>query len=162
MTTQTNKGAGGRPPKFTESRRPITVTLPERVLNKLQTLDQDRAKAIVKCVEAVTGGADSNLKPVELVRVSPGKALIVIGPCRALSQINWLRLIEIAPARYLLVLPTGMSIENLEVAIIDLIENVHPIEREELALLKQLRELLGHQRRGKALTKAELVFVDVP
>ena len=158
----TTKGAGGRPPKFTESRRPITVTLPERILNKLECLDKDRARAIVKCVEAVTGGAEGAHKPVELVRVSPGKALIVVGPCRILAQISWLRLIEISPARYLLVLPTGMSVENLEVAIIDFIENVHPIDTDDLSLLKQLRELIGHQRRGKHITKAELVFVDVP
>ena len=162
MTLNKNKGAGGRPPKFTESRRPITVTLPERVLNKLNVLDKDRAKAIVKCVEAVTGGADNAHKPVELVRVSPGKALIVIGPSRALAQISWLKIVEISPARYLLALPPGMSVETLEVAIIDLIENVHPLESEEIVLLKQLRDLLGHQRRGKTITKAELVFVDIP
>lgn len=136
--------------------------MPDRVLRQLSAIDQDRARAIVKCVEAVSGGAESSVKQVELARVCPGKALIVVGPCKALEHINWLCCVEISPARYLLALPTGMSVETLEVALIDLIDNISPNDTEDLQLLRQLRELIGHQRRGKNISKAELVFVDIP
>ena len=74
------KPAGGRPPKFREARRPVTVTLPERVLKTLEAVNPDRALAIVKCVDAVAGKGEHAAKPVELVEVLPGKALIVVGP----------------------------------------------------------------------------------
>jgi hypothetical protein len=34
---EAKKHAGGRPPKYSEARRPITVTLPERILRNLQS-----------------------------------------------------------------------------------------------------------------------------
>ena len=154
-------GAGGRPPKFREARRPITVTLPERVLTKLAGVNHDRARAIVACVEAVAGSGENAKKPVELVEVVPGKALIVVGPCRALRKITWLRLVEISPARFLLVLPTGTPVDSLEVAILDLIEKQVPGDPGERSLLEELRTLIRSERRRKAVTKAELVFVDI-
>ncbi len=162
MKSKGKPAAGGRPPKFREARRPITVTLPERVLQKLESLNRDRARAIVKCVEAVTGGTEHPVKPVELVKVSPGKALIVVGPSKALAQIKWLHLAEIAPARYLLVLPSGMHVDSLEVEIQDLMQNVSPEDADERGLLEELLRRISHQRRQKTVSKAELVFVDVP
>jgi hypothetical protein len=155
------KAAGGRPPKFREARRPITVTLPDRILLKLNTVNPDRAKAIVKCVEAVIGESDQPLKRVEMIEVLPGKALIVVGPCRSLARIDWLRLVEIAPARYLLVLPSGMPVENLELEILDLLHNLDSRDTAEYTLLKELCSVISHQRRQKTVSKAELVFVDI-
>ena len=155
------KTAGGRPPKFSEARKPITVTLPERILSSLEVVSPDRAKAIVKCVEAVVGRGENALKPVELVEVLPGKALIVIGPCKSLSRISWLRLVEIAPTRYLLVFPSGKSVESLELEILDLLENLNEPDEPERALINELRVLISHHRRGERVSKGELVFVDV-
>lgn len=156
------RGAGGRPPKFTEARRPVTVTLPERILQKLETVSADRAQAIVKCTEAVTGKDDKNFKPVELIKVLPGKALIIVGPSRALAKIAWLRLVEISPARYLLVLPSGMAIDTIELAIIDQMESLGPEDKDEHTLLKELRQIISSQRRDNTISKGELVFVNVP
>lgn len=154
--------AGGRPPKFHEERRPITVTLPERILRSLEALNGDRARAIVKCVEAVTGVVNRTVKPVELLEVSPGKALIVVGPSNALAQLSWLRMVEITPARYLLVLPSGIPVDSLEVEIHDLITKGGSTDSAERNLLEELHGLIGQQRRRKTISKAELVFVDVP
>ena len=44
----------GRPAKFAEPSRPVTVTLPERILDLLAAVDSDRAQAIVKTVEAIS------------------------------------------------------------------------------------------------------------
>lgn len=159
--TAKKAGAGGRPPKFQEARRPITVTLPERVLQKLELLDPDRARAIVKCVEAVAGGDERLANPVELVEVLPGKGLIVIGPSRTLKTIDWLRLVEMGPGRYLLALPSGTSVESLEVEIHDLMAGLGPEEGTERDLLEKLQSLLGQCRRRKSVSKAELIFVDV-
>lgn len=161
MESTEKKNVGGRPPKFAESRRPITVTLPDRILQKLEAVNHDRSRSIVKCVEAVTGEGDRPLKPVELIEVSPGKALIVVRPSKSLAQIKWLRLVEISPARYLLVLPTGTQVEVLEVAIHDLLDDLGP-DSDERNLLMELQNIIGHQRRQRSISKAELLFVDVP
>jgi len=160
-STRIKKRGGGRPPKFREVRRPVTVTLPERTLKSLEMVNADRARAIVKCVEAAIGGEPKNRKLVELVEVLPGKALIVVGSQRTLNQIEWLNLVEIAPARFLLILPSGTPIEGLEVSLRDLLDEISPDEEDERALLQQLLELVVGQRRKKAISKGELVFVDV-
>jgi hypothetical protein len=156
---EVKRNAGGRPPKYFETRRPITVTLPERILQDLHSINPDRSRAIVKCVETVM--AKGNRPPVELIELTPGKALIVVGQCSSLQQIEWLRLVEIAPLRYLLVLPSGTAVEVLEVALQDLLRNMDPNSSESL-LLKELLGVISHQRRGRSITKAELLFVDIP
>ncbi len=107
----------GRPPKFREPRRPVTMTLPERILDLLAEIDPDRTCAVVKVTEAVVGAGKGHFKPVELVEMAPGKSLIVVGPSKALRKIPWIKLIEIARTRYLLTIPSGTSIEALEVAL---------------------------------------------
>lgn len=160
MTT-TGKQAGGRPPKFKEIRRPITVTLPERILTALERVSPDRARALVKCVEATIGATGEEKEQVELIEVLPGKALIVVSSNRFLSRIEWLRLVEIAPARYLLVLPPGMPIERLEVELQDLSEGLDPSEETERALIDRLQKMLTQHRRKKDISKGELMLVDV-
>ncbi len=155
------KHAGGRPPKYSEASRPITVTLPERILQNLHSINPDRSRAIVKCVEALMAKGDGPFKSVELIELMQGKALIVVGQSSSLRQIEWLRLLEIAPFRYLLILPSGTAIEVLEVTIQDLLRNLDPSSSEN-ALLKELLDVISHQRRGHSISKAEILFIDIP
>jgi hypothetical protein len=137
------------------------MTLPIRILDRLAEIDADRANAVVKVTEAVTGIDRQHFKPVELVEMFPGKSLIVVGPSLALRKISWLRLIEIAPARYLLTLPPGTSIEALEVALYDLVSHQDPhLGEAENVILRELLNLLGHQRRAQRLSKAEILIID--
>jgi sulfur carrier protein ThiS len=158
---EAQKHAGGRPPKYYEPRRPITVTLPERILRDLHSINPDRSRAIVKCVETVTGKSSRNFKLVELIELTPGKALIVVGPSASLQQIEWLRLVEISPLRYLLVIPSGTAVEVLEVTIHDLLRDLDP-NNSEIVLLKELLDVISYQRRGGTITKADLLFFDTP
>jgi hypothetical protein len=151
----------GRPPKFREPRHPITMTLPERILDQLAEIDPDRTCAVVKVTEAVVGTSKGHFKPVELVEMAPGKSLIVVGPSKALKKIPWLKLIEISQTRYLLTIPSGTPIEALEVALGDLfrVAELHKNERE-ITILKELLDLIGHQRRARRLSKAEILVID--
>jgi hypothetical protein len=161
MTSRRNIKGGGRPPKFDEPRHPVTMTLPERILDRLAEIDQDRACAVVKVTEAVSNTVKGHLKPVELIEVTPGKSLIIIGPSMALRKIPWLKMIEIAPARYLLTIPSGTPIEALEVALRDLHdtpeEENEPLEK---TILTELLKLISHQRRAQRLSKAEILVID--
>lgn len=154
------KHPGGRPPKFAEPRRPITVTLPVRILNALERIDPDRAKAIARVTEAVIGSNPNHFKPLELVEVLPGRAVILMGPCAPLRQIKRLHLVEVSPARYLLTIPSGTPLESLEVALLDLMESPAEMTAPERTMLHELRLLLSSRRRGHQLTKGEMLFVN--
>jgi len=152
---------GGRPPKFREPRHPVTMTLPERILDQLAEIDPDRTCAVVKVTEAVVGTGKGRFKPVELIEMAPGKSLIVVGPSKVLRQIPWLKLIEITRARYLLTIPSGMPIEALEVGLRDLFSNPELQKNErENTVLYELLNLIGHQRRTQRLSKAEILIVE--
>ena len=150
----------GRPPKFQEPRRPVTVTLPENTLAQLAAIDPDRAKAIVKATKAAMPLNEKRRYPVELVEVLPGKSIIVIGPSRYLKKIRWLRMVELAPLRFLLAIPSGTAVDALELAIIDLLQDLKRHEDGERSLLEALKDLMHNLRVQNKLSKAELLFVE--
>ena len=161
MDAKDNSKRGGRPPKFQEPRHPVTMTLPERILEQLAEIDPDRTRAVVKVTEAVSGTREGAFKPVELVEMAPDQSLIVIGPNQALKEIPWVKMIEITPARYLLAVPSGTPIEALEVALRDLYND--PAQKNnarECAILLELLNLIGHQRRSRRMSKAEILIID--
>lgn len=158
---QLQKHAGGRPPKFAEPRRPVTVTLPESTLRQLQGISPDRALAIVKATQAATNQVGKSDSGVHVVNVAPGAGLIIVGPSRLLRQIPWLQLAEIAPARYLLSIPIGMSVDSLEIALQDLLDSSTDADEHERAMLLKLRELVRGLRRGKKVSKAEILLVNM-
>jgi hypothetical protein len=67
--------------------------------------------------------------------------------------------VEIAPARYLLTIPSGTALESLEVAIIDEIESLPDTEGPERALLLDLRSHLAGLRRTRRMSKEEIILV---
>lgn len=160
MQTAKKVNRGGRPRKFQESSRPITITLPDRTLNLLTSVDSDRAQAIVKATDWATRTNHKKAKPVEVVEVQKGYALIVVGPSQCLRRIPWLQLAEIAPARFLLVIPSGTPVETLEVSILDMLDGLTDDEEYERLLLNDLRQCLIKQRRNQKMSKAELLLID--
>src|SRR5688572_30265744 len=151
------RNKSGRPKKFRGPSHPVTVTLPERTLTQLSFIDKDRARAIVKVTEAaVPVDADR----IEVVEVAPGLGIILVGPNRTLANIKGLRLVEVAPLRFLLTIPKGATIDSIELAIVDLLEVVSPPENPERLILTQLRDLMRGLRRRGQLSKAEMLFID--
>ncbi len=161
MGMKANAKSGGRPPKFLEPRHPVTMTLPERILDQLAQIDPDRTRAVVKVTEAVAGAREGAFKPVELVEMAPGQSLIVVGPNQALKEIPWINMIEISRARYLLAIPSGTPIEALEVSLRDLLNDPDLKKKErECAILTELLNLIGNERRSRRMSKAEILIID--
>lgn len=158
---RTSTHAGGRPPKFREPSGPVTVTLPTRTLAKLKRIDDDRAKAIVKAVDTVVGSDTGSLIEAELIEMAPGTALVIVPPNQSLRSIPWLKMIEVAPMRYLLAITPGTPIEKLEISLVDLIEDAKKSAAEDLPLLESLTEKIRRLRRGKNFSVAEILFVAV-
>ena len=157
MNTSKKSRTAGRPPKFREDRRPVTVTLPVRVLETLKRINPDRAKAIVKLADSMES-ALRDRKPVEIVEMAPHRGLIVVADSALLRSIEGLRLIEITPTRYLITVKTGLSVESIEVQIQDMIEEAIGAP-EEIDLLKELLHHIRHQRRRNAVSKEELLII---
>lgn len=160
MASSASKHPGGRPRKFNEASRPVTVTLPERILQLLASVNPDRAKAIAKVTDDSLGDAESPRQSVELVEVAPDKAAIIVARSKYLEQVPWLRLVEIAPARHLISVVTGTPIEKLELAIGDLLESVPAAEKGERELLETLRQKIRAPRRSHRIVKEEILFVE--
>lgn len=153
------KSRSGRPPKFAEPRRPVTVTLPERTLRELELIHPDRARAIAKAASALAGDVSGVRPDVEEVELSPGQRLLVVGPSRYLQQVPGLHLVEISPGRHLLAFPSGMPVDTLEISIMDLIETVPAGQDRELRMLKHLLSIIRSSRRTRRVSKAEILFV---
>jgi hypothetical protein len=160
MPKKNTRTGSGRPPKFQEPSTSITLTLPHRILKNLEEIDGDRAKAIVKCVEAVLSlGPEPNTK-VELINLSDDAAVLVIGPCRSLEQIPWLNLVEITPSRYIMTIPTGTPLASLEVALLDLIETLPEERMADLQPLQEIRLQLSQHRRQDQENTREIFLLN--
>ena len=153
------KNRGGRPAKFSEPSRPVTVTLPERVLRLLAGVDSDRAKAISKLVVSLSAPRGKFPPPVATVEVAAGMAIILVNHSARLARLPWLRLIEVAPGRNLISIRSGTSIETIEVALRDLLEDLPAGKSRDREILDALLDILRASRRTNATLKEEILFV---
>jgi hypothetical protein len=154
-------GVGGRPPKFDEPSRPVTMTLPLRTLDLLETLGPDRARAIVRFVDIASNEMQSTAQLVDMVPISEGSSLLVVPENRSLRQFSWLKMIEVAAGRYLLAVDTGTPIERIELALTDLIDNVRTTEPAEVTMLQDLLDKFRRIRRTGAITTTEIFLLTV-
>ena len=159
MASRTEKNRGGRPAKFAEPSRPVTVTLPERVLHLLTAVDSDRAKAITKLADTVLNINGQPLKPVATVKIAEGKAIILVSYSEQLKRLPWLRLIEVAPARHLISIRSGTSIESIEVGIHDLLDDLPRDRSLDREILETLLQIIRATRRAKTTMKEEILFI---
>lgn len=159
--SESNVPKGGRPAKFDEPSRVVTLTLPERVLNRLSMIDGDRAKAIVKAADAFfPSDKQTDTDPVRELKIDKNRSLISVPNCRQLHSISWLTLIEISPGCHLLSLSPGIPIEKLEVTIGDFLDEKGDITDSERTILSSLLRHLRAPRRNHAVQKEEILVID--
>jgi hypothetical protein len=137
----------------------VTLTLPERTLQNLASIDPDRARAIVKVTEAALGERPASGARVEVIEVGPRTSLIVVGYSRYLQRIPGLGLAELAPGRFILTVTSGTSVDSLEITLGDILEEVPPEEAADRATLDELRDVLRLFRRSQAVRKAEILLL---
>ena len=156
---QKPKHPGGRPPKFKEPCRSVTMTLPLRVLDLLAAVDNDRATAVEKLASAfLTPKGNPSFKPIDFLKLPNGKKLILVADSPALRSIPWLDLVEVAPARHLICLHHGVPVEKLEVTLHDMIDARAPANPERI-FLSELLTYLRIPRRTQSIDRGELLFI---
>src|SRR6476469_6687368 len=89
----------GRPRKFTSPSRPVTVTLPEQVLDALASIDVDLGRAIVRLVQPVL--ADRPHPAAELATFGR-HSVIVVHPSRTLERRTGVELLHLPDGRALI------------------------------------------------------------
>lgn len=158
-----SRHGGGRPPKYPGPRRVVTLTLPERTLDQLAALDADRGRAIVQIADAASGGQPARPQPaVEVVRVGRSSGLIIVAGSKWLNRIPFLQMVEVAPGRHLITLHEEVTPDALEVALMDLLEDIPADEPAERSLVEELRRQITGLRRSRRVSKAEILFVCMP
>jgi len=150
--------AGGRPRKFAEPSRPITITLPATTLRQLQQIDSDRGRAIVKLAKNAAS-VSAGHAAVEILEISPAAGLVVIGPAPSLVKIDFLQLVEVAPARFLLALAPGHDFHQLEIALTDLIDDLPAENGAERQLVSQLLGHIKSFRKSEGVSMAQILLL---
>jgi len=110
----------GRPRKFTVPSRPVTVTLPERVLTALASIDGDLGRAIVRLAQPALGKQPH--APAELATFGR-HSVIVVNPSRTLEQRTGVELIHLPDGRALISFDQTRTIPALELMIKDALED---------------------------------------
>lgn len=155
-----HRNTGGRPPKYNEPSRPVTVTLPESTLRQLELVSPDRGQAIVKLTRHLTERKET-AETVRIVDVGQKSGLILVGPSPTLEKIPFLHLVEVAPARYLLAVENGHDFGSLELAIQDLVD-ANAIESDsEKHLIQDLLTTIRRLRRTQQASHAEILLVNL-
>jgi hypothetical protein len=104
----------GRPPKFGRRARPVSVTLPEDLIERLQAQHLDLGRAIVELFES----HPASDAPVQLAEFGRG-ALILVPPASALKRLAGVELIPLSNGRALIALDQPMSTSDLELTLND-------------------------------------------
>lgn len=148
----------GRPAKFNEPRKPVTMTLPQRILDLLALVNRDRALAVTELVEKALMPSGKPTEPVREMMVGKGKSLLTVADSPSLRSLPWISLIEISPGMHLLSVESGVPTEKLELAIVDLLEESKDPRDSEI--LRELLQRLRTPRRNHKVKKEEILFVE--
>jgi hypothetical protein len=152
-----HRNQGGRPPKFNEPSRPVTLTLPDSTLKQLESIDSDRAQAIVKLTHTAFP-EPHQVQPVEIVNVDRDSGLLIVGSNDTLKAIPFLKLIEVALGRFLIAIDQGHDFRSLELALRDLIEEGQ-VPLQDRPTIESLLESIRTVRRKDQATQATILFV---
>ncbi len=110
----------GRPRKFLEPSRAVTLTLPEPVIAALAAIDEDLSRAVVRVVQPALGKAPS---PAAELAPFGRHAVIVVRPSRALERRTGLLLVPLPDGRALISFEESHTIADLELQLQDLLDD---------------------------------------
>lgn len=134
----------GRPRKFTAPSRPVTLTLPDHVIDALTALDPDLSRAVVRLAQPML--ADAPHPPVELATFGR-HSVIVVNPSRTLKQRTGVELLHLPDGRALISFDQPTTIPGLELTIKDALEDrgLTPVDR---AMFEAIGNILKSARRS--------------
>lgn len=134
----------GRPRKFDEPSRVVSLTLPESVIGSLSRVNEDLGHAVAGLIQSSRSPASR--EPAELVTFG-ARAVISVRPSRFLEQHLGVSLVPLPDGRALIALEEPRSVADLELRIHDLLEEGSG-NADDRATLDGLRTILRDARRS--------------
>lgn len=150
----------GRPLKFGRPTKPLSLSLPDDVVDWLTTLDPDPAWAIVglfeKARQRVSAKAGAQAELVQL----PGKRGLILVTPDAFDGLEGLSVIRLSDGRGFLALEAGKGYADLELAVADQLDaaGVSPERRKALAAIRQ--QLREWRQSGLKFESRSILVVD--
>jgi hypothetical protein len=147
----------GRPSKFGRPSHPVTVTLPDDVVEAFRAVDPDLSRAIVHLSE--TTGVRNGGPAVALSRYGQS-AVIVLTPNRAIERLPGVALVPLPDGRALVSLDPDTGIAEFEVLVRDALDGDGntPDERASLQLLGDLLRSARRSRTVRLSARSIIVF----
>lgn len=148
----------GRPQKFGRRSRPVTVTLPEDVIERLAAIDADLGRSIVTLIERrPRSRRETARRPAELSSYA-GHAVIIVIPVKMLQRLPGVQLVPIGNNRALISLDRPHSIPSLELAIRDVLDRDDVASRER-ETLDAIAEILRSARLSRTVRLEERTII---
>lgn len=148
----------GRPRKFDEPSRAVTLTLPESVIERLGQINQDLSVAVADLV--APRPAPSPRAPAELT-VFGRRAVITVTPRRGLERRIGVELIPVSDGRALISFEQARSAADLELLLADALED-KSLDEGERQLFESISALLKEARRSTsvALVRRNIIVLE--
>jgi hypothetical protein len=150
----------GRPRKFTVPSRPITLTLPEHVIEALAAVDPDLSRAVVRLTQPEL--AKHAHPPAELATFGR-HAVIVVNPSRTLEERTGISLIHLPDGRALISFEQPQTIADVELLISDALDE-HRLSAEDESVFEAIADILRSARRSGNLTllQRSIIVLETP
>jgi hypothetical protein len=137
----------GRPRKFAQPSRAVTLTLPEQVIETLEQIDPDLSLAVVRLAQADV--AKRPHPPAELVSFGR-RAVIAVNPTKTLEQRTGVVLVPLADGRALISFDESMTPARLELTIQDSLDE-HDLPEHDGEVFESIRNVLREARRSASV-----------
>jgi hypothetical protein len=137
----------GRPRKFAQPSRSVTLTLPESVIAALEGVDPDLGRAVVRLAQPEL--AKRPRLPVELAHFGRG-AVIVVTPTRTLEQRTGVTLVPLSDGRALIAFDESMTAALLELKLEDVLE-ARDLPAKDALIFSGVLDVLRDARRSKSV-----------
>jgi hypothetical protein len=143
VTTTALRRGRGRPRKFAEPTRAVTLTLPESVLSTLTSVHKDLSLAIVQLTER----RRRHKHPLAELVTFGGNAVITVRPTPSLEKRAGVQLVPLPDGRALISFAQPQTIAELELTLNDALEDpaLEPDDRE---LFEAIVHILKDARRS--------------
>lgn len=145
----------GRPRKFSRPARTVTLTLPDDVIERLETVDRDLGRAVVRLALLHEPAARSSV--VEVASFG-SRAVILVPPARTLAALPGVELIPIADGRMLIALQEPLTEEAFELLVRDTLERPS-LSGADRALFAELAQVLRHARLETRVTLRRILVL---
>jgi hypothetical protein len=148
----------GRPRKFPGPSRSVTLTLPEDVIDALESVDQDLSRAVVRVAQPEM--AKRPHAPAELASFG-GRSVIVVNPTRTLEKKTGVFLVPLSDGRALIAFDEPLSVARLELLLRDALD-AHDLSDDDVQIFEAIGRLLKDARQSESvsLTQRHIIVLE--